>query len=202
MTRALVPDILPRLLRHLCIDIRIKSRQSGTSGILQTVAKLGIKLWAHATAPGGEHLIAKTDAGPRVPTNERTSIKVSKGVFRVCNIIAVCKAEAVRCSTVLVVNELGTSAISRERIAGMLVFSMARRGDSHDLVALCKHDATGVSISSLMRKSGFHLHIFPVMAMPPEKGTQNGLVLFEIIFIHDCAVSIVATLSRVCIAVF
>ena len=110
---------------------------------------------------------------------ERTS-----RVLGVGDVVVVGEAEAVGADAVLVVDELGAGSVGGELVARAVVVAMARGGDADNVVALGEDD-----------------DVLPVVAVATEEAAADGLVLLEVVLVHDGAVAIVAALARVGVAV-
>lgn len=169
---------------HLCVKGRVKSRNTISSRRPQRVSELIIQLGANATTPSLQHGIPEANIRPAVPTHNRRGVERSSRVLRVGDVVAVCEAEAVSADAVLVVDELWPRAIGGELVAGLVISTMARGRNADDSVAL-----------------GEDNDVLPVVAVTTEEASANGLVLLEVVFIHDGAVAVVAALARVGVAI-
>jgi hypothetical protein len=168
----------------LSVDSRVKAWNTVASSIAQGVSELTIQLGTNTTAPGVEHGVAQTDVGPAVPANEGGGVEGASRILGIGNIVVVGEAEAVCANPVLVVDELGARAVGGERIAGTIVSTVARGGNADNVIALGEDD-----------------DVLPVVAMATKEATHDGLVLLEVVLVHDGAVAVVAALAGVGVAV-
>lgn len=75
--------------------------------------------------------------------------------------------------------------VKRERVAGAIVFGVARGRNAHDIVALGEDD-----------------NVLPVVAVSAGEATADSLVLLEVVLVHKGAVAVVASLRRIGVTVF